>query len=184
MAPDLALSYSSSAPLFGGVATGWSLSLPRIYRERGLVTDTSSSAPSWRSTLVGDSRLVQVTEPGVSGTSFRVRFGAISARNPLKGSTTRIAINVNQRVKVWTRSAAGDVKYETIPWDVIISHELAHAVEAERGVITDSRVENEFRATGLLPPSSPGLNENSYRETQGLPARICYFLCGEHSYSE
>src|SRR5438046_2717074 len=30
MAPHLALSYSSQAPLFGGIAAGWSLSIPSI----------------------------------------------------------------------------------------------------------------------------------------------------------
>src|SRR5690349_9278438 len=30
MAPDLALSYSSQAPTYGGIAAGWSLSVPMI----------------------------------------------------------------------------------------------------------------------------------------------------------
>jgi hypothetical protein len=30
MAPQLALSYSSQAPLYGGIAAGWSLSIPEI----------------------------------------------------------------------------------------------------------------------------------------------------------
>ena len=83
MAPHLSLSYSSQGPIYGGVASGWSLSIPEI-RE-----DTSRSRLTFRSpsvelqqvalgidpkaddrfvsSLAGGRPLVAVTEPGGTG---------------------------------------------------------------------------------------------------------------------
>lgn len=75
--PSVGLSYSSSAPLYGGVAAGWSLSgIPgvfldtskgRIRTEHPMTQVAGVDAKNddrFMSTLVGGRRLVLVTEPG------------------------------------------------------------------------------------------------------------------------
>ncbi len=71
MKPALALSYSSRAPLRGGIAAGWSLQLPSI------TLDTSSGTLGevrFMATLGGAAgRLVEVNDtPVYSGTTYRV----------------------------------------------------------------------------------------------------------------
>lgn len=80
MQPRLALAYSSQAPIYGGVAAGWSLDVPEIRRDlsHSLLAQDYFDAPffdpqSWRrerfvSSLAGDRPLVEVSEPtGVPG---------------------------------------------------------------------------------------------------------------------
>ncbi|MCA9677457.1 MAG: hypothetical protein KC464_20705 [Myxococcales bacterium] len=71
--PQLALSYSSQAPIYGGVAAGWSLSLPEIQRDtsEGILRPlgfTSDSRPykKFVSTMAGSRPLIAVTEPAES----------------------------------------------------------------------------------------------------------------------
>ena len=70
-APQLALSYSSQAPIYGDIAAGWSLNLPEIKEDTadGLMvahwrtlTD-GEHHPRWLSTLGGNLQLVPVEEP-------------------------------------------------------------------------------------------------------------------------
>ena len=88
MAPSVSLAYSSQAPIYGGIAAGWSLPL-------GLIRDDTSR--SWLPTraeeiaysdptkadyrfLVGESRLVVVTEPHASDVfqTYRIANGDTS----------------------------------------------------------------------------------------------------------
>ena len=75
MAPHLALSYSSQAPIYGGIATGWSLSIPEIredfsqgrLRTRYGAAEALQSDPAaddrFTSSLAGGRPLVSVSEP-------------------------------------------------------------------------------------------------------------------------
>ncbi len=69
MAPSLALSYSSSAPLRGGIAAGWSLPLPTIERDPAFAV---SDAPVYRLNLGDDSQIL-VETPGDPGSAIRYR---------------------------------------------------------------------------------------------------------------
>ncbi|MGE3543578.1 MAG: toxin TcdB middle/N-terminal domain-containing protein [Kofleriaceae bacterium] len=109
MGPSLALSYSSQAPLYGGIAAGWSLSIPEI-RE-----DTShgrmrthypideiaqgANAPAddrFVSSLAGGRPLIAVTEPTSAGVykTYRAQNDASFARyerlNPGTGPRWRV----------------------------------------------------------------------------------------------
>lgn len=78
-APQIALGYSSSNPMRGGIAAGWRMDMPRIE------IDTSSGrlgSTYYRSSLSG-TRLVNVSEPGVSAS------GVQNYRAELDGSYTR-----------------------------------------------------------------------------------------------
>jgi hypothetical protein len=69
--PSVALSYSSAAPLAGDVAAGWTLGVPEIYREPGIVTTESQGQPSsWRTTLAAGA-LVPFPEPYGYGSYYR-----------------------------------------------------------------------------------------------------------------
>lgn len=62
MQPSLALTYSSQAPIYGGIAAGWTLSGPHVISRdtsKGIIFGTRS----YTSTLAGGRPLVQVTEP-------------------------------------------------------------------------------------------------------------------------
>jgi RHS repeat-associated protein len=61
MQPDLALTYSSQAPLYGGIAAGWSLNVPTIARDWS--TGALSGEERWVSSLAGGRELVEVDEP-------------------------------------------------------------------------------------------------------------------------
>lgn len=69
MQPKLALTYSSDAPIYGGIAAGWSLAIPEIARdtsESWLLQERASAALANKrfvSTLAGNRPLVPVTEP-------------------------------------------------------------------------------------------------------------------------
>jgi YD repeat-containing protein len=71
-APQLALSYSSQAPLYGDIAAGWSLNLPEIKEDTAdgrMVAHheplfaAGEHHPRWVSSLGGNLQLVAVTEP-------------------------------------------------------------------------------------------------------------------------
>ena len=90
--PHLALSYSSQAPLFGGIAAGWSLSIPQIRVDTsvsmlqqdfldGLKPDPWADQ-RFISTMAGSRPLVRITEP----TSVGV-YATFRAQND--GSFTR-----------------------------------------------------------------------------------------------
>src|SRR5688572_8452599 len=79
MQPSLSLDYSSQAPLRGGIAAGWTMSIPSIR------VDTSSGrlgGVSYLSTLAGGARLVEVYEPNTA-------VGAIAYRAQSDDSFTR-----------------------------------------------------------------------------------------------
>ncbi|MDX2094205.1 MAG: toxin TcdB middle/N-terminal domain-containing protein, partial [Kofleriaceae bacterium] len=81
MAPQLALAYSSQAPTYGGIAAGWSLSVPIIQEDhsQGRLRTRSSQVEAEQvflgqdpktddrfvSSLAGGRPLVEVTEPGI-----------------------------------------------------------------------------------------------------------------------
>jgi hypothetical protein len=79
MVPHLALSYSSQAPIYGGIAAGWSLSIPEIREDtsQGRLRTNSPEVESTQadpraddrfvSTLAGGRPLIPVTEPTSSG---------------------------------------------------------------------------------------------------------------------
>lgn len=79
MVPHLALTYSSQAPIYGGIAAGWSLVIPQILentsqgrlRTHAPEVDVSQSDPAaddrFVSTLAGGRRLIRVTEPSPAG---------------------------------------------------------------------------------------------------------------------
>lgn len=84
--PHLALSYSSQAPLFGGIAAGWSLSIPQIRLDtsKGILAmhflDGFKPDPwadeVYLSTMAGSRPLVRVTEPTSAGV-----YGTFRAQN-------------------------------------------------------------------------------------------------------
>ena len=74
MQPNLSLSYSSQAPIYGGIAAGWSLSgLPIITEDtsggRLWTTAFSVSLHRYQSSMAGNRPLVVVTEPAPAGAS-------------------------------------------------------------------------------------------------------------------
>src|SRR5262249_48195598 len=74
LAPSLALSYSSSAPLRGGVAAGWSLTLPHIERDPAYL---GSDAKYLLDSGDGDSHLVEIPPPSYAQSDtryFRLEF--------------------------------------------------------------------------------------------------------------
>lgn len=94
MAPTLALSYSSQAPTYGGIAAGWTLAIPSITedRTRGRLATRSGFVDAQQiangkdpalddtfvSSLAGGRPLIRVTEP--AGVAPDVRF-AYRAQN-------------------------------------------------------------------------------------------------------
>ena len=79
MAPQLALTYSSQAPIYGGIAAGWSLSIPQILedtsqgrlRTHAPQVEVAQADPladdRFVSTMAGGRRLIRVTEPTPTG---------------------------------------------------------------------------------------------------------------------
>ncbi len=62
LAPQLSLAYSSQAPIYGGLAAGWSLPIPLITLDTSLGR-LASGAKRYKSSLAGDRPLVVVSEP-------------------------------------------------------------------------------------------------------------------------
>jgi hypothetical protein len=94
MAPQLALSYSSQAPTYGGIAAGWSLSIPEI-REDTSQSRLVSRSPQveqgqadprrddrFVSSIAGGRPLIAVTEPTSTGVyqTYRAQNDASFAR--------------------------------------------------------------------------------------------------------
>src|SRR5262245_33580192 len=85
MAPHLALSYSSQAPTYGGLAAGWSLSIPEIrddtsqgrLRTHAPQVEVQQADPRaddpFISTLAGGQRLIPVVEPADAGVYMTYR---------------------------------------------------------------------------------------------------------------
>ena len=79
IAPQLALSYSSQAPIYGGIAAGWSLSIPEIredtsqgrLRTHSPEVELTQSDPAaddrFVSSMAGGRPLIAVTEPTSAG---------------------------------------------------------------------------------------------------------------------
>lgn len=80
MVPQLALSYSSQAPIYGGIAAGWSLSIPEIREDTSqgrlrthspeVEAEQGPAAPEddrFVSSMAGGRPLIPVTEPTSSG---------------------------------------------------------------------------------------------------------------------
>jgi hypothetical protein len=70
MQPSLALAYSSQAPIYGGIAAGWSLSIPEIRRDTSFSwlrqrwsRGPASERERYVSSLAGERPLVAVSEP-------------------------------------------------------------------------------------------------------------------------
>src|SRR5262245_1404815 len=85
--PQVALGYSSQGSLRGGLAAGWSLSIPMIRRDwsSGVV-----GAANWLSTMAGGARLVATPEPEwPAGQGYRAQDDSSFTRyrqTPLGGS--------------------------------------------------------------------------------------------------
>jgi hypothetical protein len=77
MQPALSLDYSSQSPLFGGIASGWSLSIPSISWDYSMGTDTPG-LPRWTSSLAG--RLIRTDEPPLLQLAYRGRYDDSQAR--------------------------------------------------------------------------------------------------------
>lgn len=87
--PKLALSYSSQASIYGGIAAGWSLSVPEIrldttegiLRQAGAYHDPRAEK-KFVSTMAGSRPLVEVSEPTSSGVyaTFRAQNDTSYAR--------------------------------------------------------------------------------------------------------
>ena len=87
MVPHIALNYSSQAPIYGTIASGWSLSLPAILedssqgrlRTRSPEVETQqgvATAPDddrFISTMAGGRPLIKVTEPSSAGVGWTYR---------------------------------------------------------------------------------------------------------------
>ena len=106
MVPHLALSYSSQAPIYGGIAAGWSLSIPEIREDTSqgrlrthspeVEAEQGPTAPDddrFVSSMAGGRPLVAVTEPTSNGvyktyraqndTSF-MRYERMAAGQPFR----------------------------------------------------------------------------------------------------
>ena len=93
MVPHVSLNYSSQAPIYGTIASGWSLSLPAILedtsqgrlRTRSPEVETQQgvvNAPDddrFLSTMAGSRPLVKVTEPTSAGVGWTYRAQADSS---------------------------------------------------------------------------------------------------------
>jgi RHS repeat-associated protein len=90
MEPAVALTYSSQAGLRGGVAAGWTLSLPEIRREN---LETFPQAERWVSSMAGSRELVEVTEPAPSDTAktFRAQNDPSYARYQLISTSSGLS---------------------------------------------------------------------------------------------
>jgi RHS repeat-associated protein len=74
MQPNISLSYSSQAPIYGGLAAGWSLSGLPIITEDTNSGRLGSSVQRFQSSLSGNRPLIPVTEPASSGaTTYRAQ---------------------------------------------------------------------------------------------------------------
>ena len=90
MQPHLALSYSSQGSIYGGIASGWSLSLPMILEDTSQgrlrtrspeveIQQGAASAPDddrFLSTMAGGRTLVKVTELTSAGVGYTYRAQA------------------------------------------------------------------------------------------------------------
>jgi RHS repeat-associated protein len=76
MQPHLALSYSSQAPIYGGLAAGWSLNIPIITEDTTLGRlwrQGTSATKVYKSSMTGDRPLVAVTEWASDGAAQQYR---------------------------------------------------------------------------------------------------------------
>lgn len=89
--PSLALGYSSQAPIYGGIAAGWSLSIPEIQRDTADGTlvqfefdldQDQRVGRKFLSTMAGSRPLIEVDEPKASGVyaTFRAQNDTSYAR--------------------------------------------------------------------------------------------------------
>ena len=83
--PHLALSYSSQAPIYGGIAAGWSLSLPEISRDprqSDLEAQEPTFVPRYVSSMAGGHVLVPVTETADTDVTqtYRAQYDSTYAR--------------------------------------------------------------------------------------------------------
>jgi RHS repeat-associated protein len=70
MQPHLALSYSSQAPIYGGLAAGWSMAIPLIGKDSSkgrLRTSDPGIAQQFMSSMAGGRPLIAVREPASGG---------------------------------------------------------------------------------------------------------------------
>jgi hypothetical protein len=94
MEPRLALRYSSSSPLRGGIAAGWTLDVPSVGVDRSLGRDAT---PTYMASLpTANGRLVEVPEQSpFGGKAYRIEFDESFTRffNPPDGAlSTWIAL--------------------------------------------------------------------------------------------
>lgn len=94
MAPSLALTYSSQAPIYGGIASGWSLPIPMILEDTSqgrlrthsgeVEVQQGAAGPDddrFISTMGGSRPLVRVAEPNVTGvTHYRAQHDSSYTR--------------------------------------------------------------------------------------------------------
>src|SRR5262249_37409709 len=95
------------------------------------------------------------------------------------GFDTRIHINVDEAgpITVWN-AKEHRIEAALSTGKTAFAHEISHALAADVGVESaEERPIDEWRATGLVGPIRPDLNENGYRESVGLPLRNCYYMC-------
>ena len=89
--PSLALSYSSQGPIYGGIAAGWSLSIPEIQRDTADGTlvqfefdfdQDQREGRKFLSTMAGSRPLIETDEPKASGVyaTFRAQNDTSYAR--------------------------------------------------------------------------------------------------------
>jgi RHS repeat-associated protein len=91
MAPSLSLAYSSQAPIYGGIAAGWSLSMPSISVDTstGRLWRQGSTTKQYTSSLAGERPLIQVDEPrgADATTAWRAQNDATFTRYELTDHT-------------------------------------------------------------------------------------------------
>ena len=103
MAPRLSLNYSSQASIYGGIASGWSLSLPAIVEDTsqgrlrtrademdyGQPTLVQIDDDRYISTMAGNRPLVRVVEPSTAtGNTYRAQYDASYTRYERNASPT------------------------------------------------------------------------------------------------
>lgn len=132
MSPQVELRYSSGSPLRGGVAVGWSLNLPAVWRDRSLGIDAGTEPATYQGTLGSASgRLIAAAKGDAKTTEYRVAFddtftrffrraapaGQEWAASDVNGGTHRFAGGGARKSDYWPISESSDAHGNTIRYE-------------------------------------------------------------------
>ncbi|RWB97266.1 MAG: hypothetical protein EOQ56_23025 [Mesorhizobium sp.] len=156
MAPVLAMRYSSRSPLRGGIAAGWTLSLPSIERDNALGVDGGLHYKAALGGAVG--RLVTVPD--------RIPFedADVAYRVDFDGGFTRFFLRKPDRFhRSWTALTSDGIK-----------HHFSSTVVGDRDPRWNIQREEDPSGNTILYFWSPVLNRNGTRTIDFILDRIEY----------